>query len=404
MNPIEMILAQLTGGGAQPAGAFSPPQLPQPPMPRAAGDVTRGSLGATSPDAGAESTGSSIFEDGNNAPHMILRRLLTGSNEPPVESPLPDLSLLSKSQLAAAGPKPPAAMPPGVSLGSMPSPSTDPSLKAMFSEGQQMPTASTMPPRQPMPQRQPMPAQAPRAVQPPMPPQTAAAPAPAPAAAAPPDGLAGMLANIQKNPTANLIRDLLTSTMAGAATAQGPRAGNIGALGVGYTTAEQQMQARQRQQAAADLAKQKMAFDQTLAVRKDTRDERGANREDEKLGLSKEDQKRKAEESKVKNQVSVEKLMKVRDDGTLPLAAKMKIQDQLNQYADKVNKNGLMTQAELDGALTKERDRLEQYYGLRKPAASATPDGATPVTRQARGPDGKVVTFTLQNGQWVPQQ
>ena len=398
MNPIEMILAQLMGGtpnAERGVGAFAAPQLaspilPQGAMPRASGDRTKAALSAESADS-TMPAGPSIFEDGNNAPHMILRRLLTGANADPVQSPPSE-----PSQAPAAVPPPAQPPPPGVRPGSMPTPS-DPSRQAMFSAGgQQVPSASPMPP--PMPPRQ-------AGSQPPV--SRGAAPQPvtavpttgAPAQATPE---AGGLMGFLKSPAAGFLRDLLTSSMAGAATATGPRAGNIGAFGTGYTTAENSMRARQQQQAAAELAKQKLGFDQTMAVRKDSRDERGATREDEKLGISRADQKRKTEESKVRNQVAVEKLMKVRDDGTLPLAAKIKIQDQLNQYADKVNKNGLMSQAELDGALTKERSRLEQYYGLTKPASSGGSSGAAAPTQQAVGPDGKVVTFTLQNGQWVP--
>ena len=153
-----------------------------------------------------------------------------------------------------------------------------------------------------------------------------------------------------------------------------------------------------RDERGADRDDKKMGFEQTLARRKDGREERGADRDDEKLGLSKSEQARKDAESKVSNQVAVEKLMKVRDDGTLPLAVKIKIQDQLNQYADKVNKNGMMMQKELDGALTTERGRLEQYYGVQNPSAAAPAP-----TQKGRDANGNIVTFTLQNGKWVKQ-
>lgn len=328
-------------------------------------------------------------QDGDNSPHMLLRRLLTGSNEPPVAGPLPDLKpLISRGSGGAQGD---AAPPQGTVLGSM-SGAEDaaPFTNPFAAPGSAPAVVSSPAPRDPRAQ--------PGPVSPP--------PGPAPQTSswqtvANPQSQPGLMDLIKGDrSTPKFLIDLLTGAMAGAATATGPRAGNVAAAGQGYMNAMNVFDKRKQQEALAA----KSAFDQNLALRKDGRaeSELGLKRDDgvrrdAEYGLKARDQDRKESETRVKNQVSVEKLMKIRDDGSLPLAAKIKIQDQLNQYADKINKNGTMQQPELDAALTKERSRLEQYYGLQKPAAAA------PVTRQARGPDGKVVTLELKDGQWVAQ-
>lgn len=159
--------------------------------------------------------------------------------------------------------------------------------------------------------------------------------------------------------------------------------GGLSLMGAGFTAANDRMKAEALAKQKADAANSKLKFDQTLATRKDTREERAASRADQ-------DQKRKAEDSRVRNQVAVEKLMRVGANGTLPVDAKFKLQDQLLRYADKINKNGLMQPAELDAALRREQQRLESYYGVK---SSGEPQG----TRQPPKP-GEVMNGYRFNG------
>lgn len=367
MNPFEMILAQLTGAGASGAGKFAEPNLAPP--------------AATPPSGG-------ILESGNNAPHMILRRLLTGSNESPTgQAPeLPPLSLLSKEQLSAAKPTPPP--PASIAVGTMPSPVPDQAqAKAMFAGGAQQPTSGAM-----------TPSGGPPAAQPPAVgsvPQFETSVQPAS------QGFMQMLSGLKDNPTAAALIDILNGGMRGAAmNVNNPRGMGIGAFGAGWTGAQDHVAKRDKEKSAAEAAKQKLQFDQTLAVRKDSRDERGSRRDDEKLNLSREDQTRKNEETKVKNRVAVDKLMQSRS-GALSMDAKFKLQDQVTKYLDKLNKNGLMEPDQLEAAAAKKIKELEAYYGvtpaLTQSGQAAPVSGAAPT---ATGPNGQ--KLILQNGQWVP--
>jgi hypothetical protein len=366
MNPFEAILSSLIGGGQSDVGRFAQPKLlPQTPQPTA----------ATPPN----------IEDGNNAPHMILRRLLTGSNESPTGGqPLPELSLLPKSQLAAAAPPTPTQAP-GTTTGAMPSPVTDQAQAlAMFRSGQQQPTSSPAP-------VVPKPSGGPTASMPPF--QTSVQPAQ--------KGFMEALFG-GKDGGGLTLADLLHGALSGAAmNVNNPRGLGIGAFGAGAANAMNTMRKSDKEKAAEELAKQKLKFDQTLAVRKDARAERGSNRDDEKLSLSRQDQARKNEDSKVKNRVAVDKLMQARA-GTLTMDAKFKLQDQVTKYLDKLNKNGLMQPAELEAAASKKIKELEAYYGVNQPqlgGGATAPSAGAPT---ATGPNGQ--KLILQNGQWVPVQ
>lgn len=375
MNPFEAILSSLIGGGQSDA-SYNPPildaghdALPQNMQPPDAPNTVR------------------VFEDGNNAPHMILRRLLTGSNESPTGGqPLPELSLLPKSQLAAAAPPTPTQAP-GTTTGAMPSPVTDQAQALdMFRSGQQQPTSSPAP-------AVPKPSGGPTASMPPF--QTSVQPAQS-------GGVTDFLSGLKDNPTAKAIVDIINGAMRGASmNAKNPRGMGIGAFGAGYTGAQDFIAKRDKEKAAEELAKQKLKFDQTLAVRKDARAERGANRDDEKLSLSRQDQARKNEDSKVKNRVAVDKLMQARA-GTLTMDAKFKLQDQVTKYLDKLNKNGLMQPAELEAAASKKIKELEAYYGVNQPQLGGGATAPAAGAPTATGPNGQ--KLILQNGQWVPVQ
>lgn len=194
-----------------------------------------------------------------------------------------------------------------------------------------------------------------------------------------PDFLGGLMQNAKGVDWGGMLKSALEGGMRGMAmTPLSPNnPGGLSTLGAGFTSVRDKKKAEDAAKAKAEADKSKLRFDQGLAVRKDTREERKANRDDADL-------KRKEEESRVKNQVAVDKIMRVGPGGTLPTDAKFKLQDQLLRYADKINKNGLMQPTELDAALRREQQRLEAYYGVSGGAQGGTPGAGQPA--QTQGP------------------
>ena len=307
MNPFEMILSQLGIGRGTPEdaarGVASDPEMPL--LVPGAPQPTRGQTGIhgmkeAAAARGIENTSEPLYQpDGDNSPAMILRRLITGSSQPPnllsQPPPPPNMDpegaggMLAKRPAAPfnpAGVRGGAIEPlPGMVIGARPGPAANQAdLLAMFNGGSQQPTASAMPPR---------PAGG-GGAGPTLPPfQTSVQPAPQGQG-----GIMEMLGGLKSNPTANALVDIINGAMRGAAmNVNNPRGMGIGAFGAGYTGAQEHISKRDKEKAASELASQKLKFDQTLAVRKDSRDERGAGRDDEKLKLSREDQTRKNEET-----------------------------------------------------------------------------------------------------------
>lgn len=256
--------------------------------------------------------------------------------QPPVNIPDPEGAALAKSMDRRLAP------PPGTTIGAMPRPTGPMSPAAVKSPT--FPGEMAGGPWLTSAQSAPSPAQS-----------------PAPAAAG---GFGEFLASLQKNPVAIGLRDILGSAMAGAATAQGPRAGNIGALGQGYTAAQKAIDTR----TAAEAARQKAALEQTLALRKDSRDERGANRSDEELGLKKSEQGRKDRESEARarkydaeaKKLATELSVKSGIPG-LSMKDAQKLNDQINLFADRI-KPFVTSADEMKKLMTTERDRLLRDY------------------------------------------
>jgi hypothetical protein len=263
---------------------------------------------------------------------------------------------------------------PGTTIGSMPDPVSDQAkARAMFEGGSQQPTSASpsdlrvIPPMRPAPEYRGsmQPAQQP--------------------------GLMELLSGMKSDPTANAIADILHGAMRGAAmNVNNPRGQGVGAFGAGWTGAVDDVRKRDKEKAAADLASQKLKFDQGIEVRKDARSEK-------ELGLKTRDQTRKESETAVNNRAAIDKIMQSRA-GHLSLENKIKLQDQVTQHIDKLNKNGMMGPAEIEAAVEKKVKQLERYYsgqGQTPAAPSAKPPTAT-------GPNGQKMIF--QNGRWEPFQ
>lgn len=387
MDVLDTFLSGIFGGSAQAGSApqYSAPSLDQfsPPSAPSPSAASRNAMGATEGSGPVQGLPRSPAPGGSldMVPGQFAEMLKSAivRQEPGGPGDMPPMARGAATAAPDAAPSVgvppmPTSQMPGLSVGSMPRPMAGP---RPGDGGTVIPSAGVAPaPVQPSP--------------------SPAVGAWSTATSAEPQGIMDILSGLKKNPTASAIVEILNGAMRGAAmNVNNPRGNGIGAFGAGYTSAQDHLSKQEKEKAAAELAKQKLGFDQTLAVRKDARAERGATRDDEKLGLSRREQDRRDEDSKVKNRAAVDKLMQARA-GVLTTDAKFKLQDQVTKYLDKLNKNGLMRPEELETAAQKKIQELEAYYGVAKPSAPAQ---AGP-PRTATGPNGQKIM--LQNGQWVP--
>lgn len=346
MNPLEFLLAGLRGEAPQ--AAPSPMNDPEMPglMPGAPAPM-RGQ--AAIPGASDALAGRSQPAE---SPISVLRALLQGR----ADAPDPEGAALGAS-ISKAMPAP--AQAPGTAVDSMPAPSSDPSRRAMFSQ----------------PSPAPSPAQAGGGSwQPTSAPATVVAPAQA--------------GGIKPSDVQSFVRAL----MMGAAGVN-PTAPKFSAFAQGAAGAMGQQYKESEAAAAREAQKAKLGFDQTLALRKDSREERGAARADT-------DQTRKNALADAQVKKLTREMSATSGIPGLSIKDAQKLNDQLNLYADRI-KPYVYTVDDMQARLKTERDRLLKDYVSGQVAPKAE---AAPVTRQARGPDGKVVTLVLKNGQWVPQQ
>lgn len=162
--------------------------------------------------------------------------------------------------------------------------------------------------------------------------------------------------------TGNDWRDVLKAVFAGAAGVD-PRRPGLSAFAQGASGTFNAFDKQASDRAATETAAEDRMWkreDRTIAA-----DDRQYNR---KMDTAK--NARDERMADVKNISALARTMKdLRGSTELTMDQKFKLNDQLYRYADKINKNGVMTTEELNAALDKERDRLMLEYGVKKAPA-----------------------------------
>lgn len=242
------------------------------------------------------------------------------------------------------------------------------------------------------------------------PPSPAPAPAPRPAPQAMPLGAPpAQAAPAAPNAAGDQFTQFIRALTAGAAAGSKPGLSMAGALaaGAGGATDRIYNEGKAKTKAEAEAAKQR--FDQTLALRKDTREERGANRADAETTRknAETESRRKLNESRV-NEITEKMKVSAARSGIpgLTVAQAQKLNDQLNQYADKLKSNVTIANDfnQFESLLRKKREELIRDYvaGADAGKGGAPAQGGAPAAPTATGPDGKKII--LKDGKWVPLQ
>lgn len=198
----------------------------------------------------------------------------------------------------------------------------------------------------------------------------------------------------------NFIRDVL------AANANGDPRSKVGAFMGGAGRASQSAVAREQAERAQAAAASKEKFGQTLALRKDTRDERGANRDDEnavrqRAATASQAALHEAQIAKINEGMKISKAQSGIPGLTVQQAQKMN--DQLNVYGRDIKQSLSGDVNAYEKALKAKRDQLiKDYLGPDKAG------GQSGDTASAQGPTATHPTtgqkLMLKDGKWVPVQ
>lgn len=286
------------------------------------------------------------------SPDMMLRKLIFGSYAPPnllpPASPAPQAGAGDDNYPDEAARRTAPLGGPQIQPGQVPGTVVGGQGPRVVPPG--VPNPFAAPPQQaPQVAPQPRPSPAPM--------QVGALPAQAAPAAAP------AAPNAAGNQFAEFVRALTTGAAAGAR----PGLSKVGALAAGAGGAVDRIYNEGQAKTKAESAAAKQRFDQTLALRKDTREERGANRADAETTRknAETESRRKLNESRV-NEITEKMKVSAARSGIpgLTVAQAQKLNDQLNQYADKLKSNVTIANDfnQFESLLRKKREELIRDY------------------------------------------
>lgn len=313
-----------------------------------------------SPEPDPARSGGSLPSSGFS-PHMLLRQILTGSNEPIIDH----VKTALWRQPGGPGDMPPMARGTATAAPDVAPSSGIPSMPVPQGAGRAIGTM-------PAPMNGPRPGDGGS-----LRPSVGVGSVPAAAAAAPAiggwststtpeqQGIMATLAGLKNNPTATTLVDILNGAMRGAAmNVNNPRGMGIGAFGAGYTSAQDHLNKREKEKAAAELAKQKVQFDQALRVRDDARKERGANRSDEELGIKRDDSARKRAETDARIKKFNAEADKAAGKGLSPQNV-VNLENLIQKHKSEMRLAG-SSQEEINRADASMRSRLQRQIDTRK--------------------------------------
>ncbi len=219
------------------------------------------------------------------------------------------------------------------------------------------------------------------------PPPASPAPSPAAPAVAPPSG-------------ADQFQQFIRALTAGAAAGSKPGLSKIGAVaaGAGGATDRYYTDAQAKKKAETESARERFA--QTLAIRKDTRDERGANRSDAELGIKSAEAQRRSAESASKQRLDDVRVKKIIEEmrvdaapsGVAGLTVKQaqKLNDQINTYGQSIRREFETRPAgEFQAELRRRRDELLRDY---VPKTGGEDGGASATNSRRQTQSGSVAT------------